>query len=784
MIRPNPHSLKLWVLGVFWLLSIPVLLAQNHAKIDSLQSLLNSNLPDSTRIQAQIELGRVYLTSSPKIALEHYQKAKKQVQNNYAKNSRTFKRYQARIFQRESWVHSVYLGAYDTALVLVNQALILAQEIQALSELADAYNTLGTIYTLQGDYDSALYAYEKALGIHKTAKNQKRMAATYNNIGTVYDHRGDYAQAVKFYQRALRIYENKGDKKNASYNYHNIGALYNLLDDVEKAIFYYEKALEIQEAIGDKIALAAGYINMGDVYLTRDDYSQALTYSEKALDIQKELEDKAGMISTYAYIGDIYVDKKYFSKAESFFQKSLGLSQKLGNSLDIASGLNNLSRIKILLEEFPLAIQYAQECLTIAEELEALDFIKRSYMNLSEAYEATNEPLRALKYYKQYSEVKDSILNQEQLNLISELTSQYQFEQQEQEIEKQQIILDKQQAEIKAQDLQKQFFIGIIIGVGLFLVVVSYFLYQRNKANKILSEQQSEIKEKNEELLTSQEELQQNMEELQATQEVLEKQKDILEVKNNQILRSIRYAQTIQTAILPSNHQIQDIFPNSFLIFRPKDIVSGDFYWFSQHGERKLVAAMDCTGHGVPGAFMSLVGNDVLNEIIIQNNIIDPATILFYLNQEIRKKLNQAQGANNDGMDGGFCLVEPLNNNQYKITYAGAKNQLFIAENGEMQEIKGDRKFIGGTYVNDQQEFTSHERIISSSSMLYLSTDGYIDQAGPNRKRFSSRRLKLLIQEVWHCPPTEQKKAFVETLEKHQQQTQQRDDITLIGIQL
>ncbi len=304
------------------------------------------------------------------------------------------------------------------------------------------------------------------------------------------------------------------------------------------------------------------------------------------------------------------------------------------------------------------------------------------------------------------------------------------------------------------------------------------------KAFTKMKEQDVKLRDSFDVLQAQEEELRQSLEEVQATQEILAYQKDILEISNRQITKSISYAQTIQNAFLPSKRLIKHLLPESFVIYKPKDIVSGDFYWLSEHKGKILIGAIDCTGHGVPGAFMSLVASSILNEIINQREIFHPNIILQELHKGVVKKLNQKEGANNDGMDLTLCLLEKTATNETKLTFAGVKQNLYIVRNQKLIELKGNRHSIGGGKRDEVRHYTQEEIILQKDDSVFLSTDGYADQANEERKSFSKKKFRELLLEIGHLSAQEQKKMLENSLIQHQQQTDQRDDITVFGFKV
>jgi len=281
---------------------------------------------------------------------------------------------------------------------------------------------------------------------------------------------------------------------------------------------------------------------------------------------------------------------------------------------------------------------------------------------------------------------------------------------------------------------------------------------------------------------------------------------EIIEKKNKDIIDSIRYAKRIQEAILPKTSEMQEYIPEIFILYKPKDIVSGDFYWFALKGKRSIIAACDCTGHGVPGAFVSMVGNDLLNQIIIERNIDNPSEILKKLHDGIVYALYQKtkdveySDMIRDGMDIALCSIDM---DKKEVLFSGAIRPMWlITKNGashpaefkrtiegdyELVEFKGDRYGIGGLQVNLDPTYTTHKINVQKGDTFYLSTDGYSDQfggAGEKDKQFSKKRLLKLLLNIQHLSMDEQRKKLDEAFESWRSKHEQTDDICVIGIRI
>lgn len=268
----------------------------------------------------------------------------------------------------------------------------------------------------------------------------------------------------------------------------------------------------------------------------------------------------------------------------------------------------------------------------------------------------------------------------------------------------------------------------------------------------------------------------------QLEQKVNERTKE-LHTKNKNITDSIHYGLKIQQAILTNETTLQEKFQNVFIIFKPKDIVSGDFYWFSQLDRQMFLAEIDCTGHGVPGAFMSMVGNKLLNRIVNENKETDPATILDMLHQGIKQDLKQDSNEGSDGMDISLCRITYQNPQQIEVVFAGAKQDLFYSHQGNIEILRGVRSSIGG-WRGKTDTFKNHKVLLQTGDHLYLSSDGYFDAPNSRRKSFTKKSFIKLLQDINLHPMHEQKERLASALKLHQGEADQRDDITVIGVKL
>lgn len=362
---------------------------------------------------------------------------------------------------------------------------------------------------------------------------------------------------------------------------------------------------------------------------------------------------------------------------------------------------------------------------------------------------------------------------------------------------------------------------GLNIGLVIIIAwITSLFSLAKDNAQGLLKDQNLELKIQKEEMLVQNEELIQQREEIIAQRDFIEakntemqflnnklgssekvlkkavlslkesqekiKEKNIeLEQRDRFIQKSIQSAVTIQEAILPYQQKLDDLLKNYFIIYRPKDKVSGDFYWLNKIENKIILIVADCTGHGVPGAFMTMIGNTLLDKIIRVWHITSPAEVLDRLHTEIKIVLRQDETNSVNGMDAVVVTLEKPKEENIKVTFAGAKNPLyyFSPNSSTLTEVSGDRKSIGGIQ-DESKSFTNHTLYLARQSILYIGSDGLKDQNDVRRKKFGKKRLVELLTEVRTLPLDEQQYKIEQQLDRHMLDTTQRDDILWIGLTL
>ncbi|MGC8824817.1 MAG: SpoIIE family protein phosphatase [Bacteroidales bacterium] len=537
-----------------------------------------------------------------------------------------------------------------------------------------------------------------------------------------------------------------------------------------------------------KVAQAAEYYNKaGYAYWNRGLKEQAASAFEKALEIFEQANNAVACLTLHNNLGLIYSELEKFQKAEKSFLGALRYARLLKNTTEIYNALVNVANVEIDMENYPLALQHAKEALNIALEQNILKNIAKCYSLLAEAYEKIGDSKNAFRYFELYSATDKKIKQQEMeliKNMSAEEVNKAQLARKMTEIElkikkgelkltqdslfvaerlalQRQMEITQKTAQLEQKELQLRYEKSIrrLITVGFFVVLV--FMV-------VLAFMLVRIKRQKEEIL---------------------RQRNELNIKNRNITDSIFYGQRIQNAMLPDLNQLSDEF-NTALLFWPKDIVSGDFYWYHQVTVNQLkyhfFAVVDCTGHGVPGAFMSMIGNRLLNEIIGVRNKIQPAEILYNLNLLLLNELHQPATHTTDGMDIALCRLLKVDNAHYELVFAGAKRPIIVYhhQTKETSIVEGDIISIGNLRQRNPKSYSEKHLLLGSQDTILLYTDGLIDQPNPQRSKFGTPRLVNIANE---CLPNSLDSFMLHlqnSLESFKQHEPQRDDITVLAIGL
>ena len=623
----------------------------------------------------------------------------------------------------------------------LDHAVEISEELNIELLKANVLLKYGNFYNITGDFESAIVYMTKAKGIFEEGGYFSGVGSAYNNLGSTYEKLGKYDEAMDNLIKALNIYESQFDSLNTAKSLLNLGLLYSRQEDYVKSLELYNKSLEIREKLGDKDGIALLYNNMAIVNYYLEDFDNVRSYFEKAYEIYVELGNVRRQLMALSNIAEIHNIIGQKEKALATYFKILELDTELGHKGELAQTHYQIGSIYESRNDFRNAKKHFYLSLEIAQKIGAQVDIRDAYGQLMEIFKIEKKFEKALEYNELYLAINDSIFNVEKSRQIQEIETKYETKKKEQQIinlENEKIIKD---LIIKKQRNVSVFLIAGFVFVLIFILTLFVQIKRIRKANTILAYQKSQITE------------------------------------------SIEYASRIQTAILPPGDYITSVIPEHFILYKPRDIVSGDFYWITHKDGKTIVAAVDCTGHGVPGAFMSMLGFAFLNEIVNTNDDLSAGEILNQLREYVKKSLHQTgkDDEAKDGMDIALCIIDI---DKRKLQYSGAYNPLYLIRNNNFISLMADRMPIG-IHIAEKESFTNHEMDIQKGDVIYIFTDGYIDQfGGPESKKYRLSPFKEMLMKITNKPMSEQKEILEVEFNMWKGKIEQIDDVLVMGIKI
>lgn len=648
-------------------------------------------------------------------------------------------------------------GAYADAEKPLLLSKKIAEELNDRKAVVNRQNNLGIIYYSQGRFSEALANYNRSLSASRADKDTMAMVRALDLMASVYIQQSDYDKALGSYLQALAYYEKKNHKNGLTQVYNNIGNVYDYLDNHDKSIEYYEACVRLCKKSGDKYGLAPVYNNLGNMYRKKGDLENAGLYFGKSLKLSREMKNAPGIAYNLTALGSLALAKNDLSTALKHYNEALAIHEANRESQSVAGTLNQLGLVKIQLGQYAEAEAALTRAMHIARSLRIKNTLAECYTSLALLYKKQKNFGRSLVFLELYAAMRDTLLSDDKNKSMAEMQTRFDTDKKEKEIALltktrniEELKLAEQAANLKS---QRAAIYASLSGITLALTLAFFVIRgyaEKKKANLLLQEKNAAISG----------------------------QKQILEEKNLLITDSIEYARNIQEAILPDPSVFKSSFKDAFVLFRPKDVVSGDFYWMRKNASgEKLLAAIDCVGHGVPGAFMALHSYNLLERLSAEHRSESPARLLDELNKLVIESLNQQTdgSAVKHGMD--LALLKIKGN---VVEYAGARHPLIIVGT-EYREIRADAMYIGGAQGN----FTHHSIEVEPGAMLYLFTDGYPDQkGGPQNKKFFVSEFKKLLQSLAGKSCAEQQQALEETFSRWKGNSEQIDDVLVMGVRV
>ncbi|TAF34941.1 MAG: hypothetical protein EAZ57_02170 [Cytophagales bacterium] len=595
------------------------------------------------------------------------------------------------------------------------------------------------------DFFDILEPYKSLVYKHN---HQRGIAMSMLQEGLVYNFGGDIKKAFPLFLEAERILTEINDRGGLGVAYGRLGSAYWSFGDHQKAFDYTLKSIELCQEYGIDLAQGwACYLLAGYYYDLKDYDSSEIRFLE-ALAIFEKNEEFAGVPRCINGLADVFHKRGNQQQALLYNQKAYDMLKDINGSPNSLSRVyNDFGKIYRSLNQLDLALEYYKKSLDIRLELNYKQGIITTYTEMGELYLQNNDPATAI----------DLFLNAVQL-------------------------AEETNAKVKLINAHKNLVEAYKASQEPWKALEHYDIYLDFREQVMGDE--STMKINNFKMLYEAEQSKQEAEIYRLKNTELKAAYDEIEQKNKDITASIAYAQRIQKAVLPPREEFNNIVPQGFILFRPKDIVSGDFYWFFEEGDYVIVVLADCTGHGVPGAFMTMMGNDMLNDIVIERSIFSPAQILTLLDKRLRDTLKQNTSAS-DMHDTIDVSVVCINKKAKSISFAGARQSMYFFHKGEMLKVRGSKFHVGGDQFNENKAFDEHVFQYETNDMVFLNSDGYPDQFhGVTKEKFKSRRLASLYREISQEPTSEQENTLVQSLDNWKLSGKQTDDILVIGMRL
>lgn len=645
---------------------------------------------------------------------------------------------------------------------------------------AEAYKLMGITYDIQGEYPDAITQYQKSIALYDELRDTLHVAFAKNNMALTHTRQGSYQAAVNIYLEVLRTKEallNAGthtsEELQLGGTYENLGIAYNYMSGAftkeqnnETSLKYLRLAREFYLESADSLSIWRANSSIAKVLSEMGERKEAITIFEELIPRYQTRKMNWQLSITYGSLATLYLEEGQFEVAEKYARLLKQTASTIQDQPNVAKSQAILGQIALKRDNPDSAILYLERAIPVYREKEDQRRLSKPLWLLSKAYALKGNYDKAHRYHVEHKKVSDSLLNQRNLQIIHEAQTRFESEKKEAE----NLALRKEK-EIQSLQLkrQEQQVLWATLAVAL-VVVVAALLFHNNRVqrqtNQALQEKNTLINQQKEEISTIAENLRSANEDISH--------------KNEAIMGSIRYASRIQRAILPANERLERLFPSHFLFYRPRDVVSGDFYWVEKVGHRIVLAIADCTGHGVPGALMSMLGSEGLTRIVIQEGETRPAAILERLNTLVVDALRQETTQNRDGMDIALCTLDERENT---LCFAGANNPLLLVQDGKAKRIKGDRQAIGGKQ-RDQMSFTEHCFSLEQPATFYLFSDGFQDQfGGEENTKFMSKRFREFLFEGHELPFEAQHARLDQALQQwmNAANTRQTDDIIVFG---
>lgn len=588
----------------------------------------------------------------------------------------------------------------------------------------------------KNDIDLGYKYFEIGIKLTQISGNKKDEFCVLNKFADLHSDLGLYDKAVDLYMKSQDIIKYENDVEREKHDlFISLSITFQHKGDFVKALDYAKYSLDISNNMDDDKLICSSLRFLSNVYLEISELDLALENYYLALEKSNKIGDKKVSAEILNNIGIVYQEKENYKKSENYYFKAYKIAKEIDYFLLTAYIENTLSDFYTLTEEYDKASKYLLLSLEKEQEANYIILSKDLFENAHDLYKKTGNYKKSLEFFEKYQVISDSLNKQGNDQKILEAETKFRTNEKEKEIK----ILNTEnllkESEIKNRNIA--IFLTVIIA---FIVLFMLFLAHRSRKKQI-----------------------------KLTKEITQQKEEITD--------SINYAKIIQDSIFGKKESITNFYENSSILFKPKDIVSGDFYWFHKNEDKFLFTAADCTGHGVPGAMMSMIGNNSLNDSVKVKGMTKPSKILNHLSQYVYGAFSD-NGTKN-GMDIALCSLDIVTK---ELEYSGAFNSLYIfKKNGELIEVKSDKKYIGDV----DSFYTNHTLQLEEGDCIYIMSDGYVDQfGGNNNKKYKISKLKKEIKNIVDKPVEIQKEILDKNFNDWMGDEEQVDDVCLVIVRV
>jgi serine phosphatase RsbU (regulator of sigma subunit) len=653
----------------------------------------------------------------------------------------------------------------DSAFIYANNALQYAKSIKDEELEVNALRVVAMVYYSHTKYDSAFYYYNLAENKFTSAMDSSLIVSIIANKANIYAETHQIEKALLIYQEVKEYYENTKDILNVGKITATIANLLMYTENFKEAMIHFDEAQNYFKQAEFEIGIGITYQNKALIYSEFDQYDSAKHFTYKAADIYRKIGSSNLLFECYGNLADFYTAEDQLDSAAFYLDEAITGFENGGTARDLSVSYLRKAYLSDNIGNKREAIRFINKAHKLAHDHSFHRILIDVYSFAHSLYKKTGNVNKALENLENYRALSDSLHEVDLASHETELIAEYSIAKREKEIE-----LLKTQDNLKAALIRKQQNAMLAIGllaiiIGIITIGVLRRLRTKRLANAILSEKNEEINAQNEEI--------------RAQSEEIIKQNDLLVHQKQELTDSINYARFIQQSIFTAQ---VDSSIEYFRYNKPKDIVSGDFFWSDKTENYQYFAVADCTGHGVPGAFMSLLGFTFLNQVFNQQTEPPVEQMLEVLRFNIKKALNQSSNIENskDGLD--LALIR-INLKTRHLEFAGAYRPVWIFDENGFNELKGDRQPIG--YYPKEKPFTKQSYALKDNAKIYLFTDGLTDQLNDDEtQKLKVKGFYELIERIKDLPISDQKESVSKFYQTYVGRAQQIDDILVAGISL